>query len=89
MRPNSSSKQLDKKAPKNTDDYYNLGLACYHNSDIDLAIENFKKMIERNPLNAKAHYTLAWAYYEKDEEKLAIEHINKANEINNSLPENN
>lgn len=89
MRSNSSIKQLNKKTPINTEDYYNLGLAYYHKGDIDMAIENFKKMIEKNPLNAKAHYTLAWAYYEKNEEKLAIEHINRANEINNSLPENN
>lgn len=89
MRVHSSSKHLEKKSQKNTEDYYNLGLAYYHNGDIELAIENFKKMIEKNPLNAKAHYTLAWAYYEIDEEKLALEHINKANEINNSLPENN
>lgn len=89
MISNSSSKCFDKNSKKSTEDYYNLGLAYYHNGDIDLAIENFKKILDINPHSAKAHYTLAWAYYEKNEETLAVQHINKANDINNYMPENN
>ncbi|HNL07624.1 MAG TPA: tetratricopeptide repeat protein [Chitinophagales bacterium] len=67
--------------PKNSDVYYEMGLAYAYSKDMPNAIKNFDNAIQFNPSNAKAHGNLGFALYLVEDRENAEIHLRKAIEL--------